>query len=115
MNMLIKMVDVPAHTCVNMVGTYRCECPYGYTLLPNKRDCVRRGEHTCNKLTTNWATLTLKVAIILVTFSGLVYNYILTCYLILHYVTMQSHKYIHTNTPTGVKTSCQNGYQLDSM
>ena len=30
-----------SHTCVNMASTYRCECPTGYTLLPNNRDCVR--------------------------------------------------------------------------
>ena len=30
-----------SHTCVNMAGTHRCECPTGYTLLPNKRECVR--------------------------------------------------------------------------
>ena len=42
-----------SHECVNMAGTYRCECPTGYTLLPNKRDCVKGGEYTCHKLTTN--------------------------------------------------------------
>lgn len=29
-----------SHKCVNMGGTHRCECPAGYFLLPNKRDCV---------------------------------------------------------------------------
>ena len=33
-----------SHSCVNMAGTYRCECPTGYALLPNKRDCVRGGK-----------------------------------------------------------------------
>ena len=32
-----------SHTCVNMAGTYRCECPTGYSLLPNQRDCTRGG------------------------------------------------------------------------
>ena len=32
-----------SHICVNMAGTYRCECPTGYTLLPNRHDCVRGG------------------------------------------------------------------------
>ena len=35
-----------SHTCVNMAGTHRCECPTGYTLLPNQRDCVRGGEYS---------------------------------------------------------------------
>ena len=26
-----------------MAGTYRCECPTGYSLLPNQRDCARGG------------------------------------------------------------------------
>ena len=29
-----------SHTCINMGGTYRCECPVGYVLQPNKLDCV---------------------------------------------------------------------------
>ena len=33
-----------SHQCVNMAGTYRCECPSGYTLHSNKQDCVN-GEH----------------------------------------------------------------------
>ena len=32
-----------AQHCVNMAGTYRCECYYGHSLLPNKRDCIRGG------------------------------------------------------------------------
>ena len=32
-----------SHECVNMQGTYRCECPTGYTLQPNKRDCITEG------------------------------------------------------------------------
>ena len=34
-----------SHECVNMLGTHRCECPTGYSLLPNKRDCIRDGEY----------------------------------------------------------------------
>lgn len=28
-----------AHECVNMAGTYRCECHFGYTLHSNQHDC----------------------------------------------------------------------------
>lgn len=34
-----------SHKCVNMAGTYRCECPSEYTLLSNKRDCFKGGEY----------------------------------------------------------------------
>ena len=33
-----------SHKCVNMAGTYRCECPPEYTLLSNKHDCLK-GEY----------------------------------------------------------------------
>ena len=32
-----------SHECINMQGTHRCECPIGYLLLPNKRDCITEG------------------------------------------------------------------------
>lgn len=28
-----------SHTCVNLIGTYRCQCPSGYALLANGRTC----------------------------------------------------------------------------
>ena len=30
--------------CINTPGSYHCECPTGYILQPNKRDC--EGEYT---------------------------------------------------------------------
>ena len=33
-----------SHTCANMAGTHRCECPPGYTLHSNRRDCVMISE-----------------------------------------------------------------------
>ena len=34
-----------SHTCANMAGTYRCQCPPGYTLHSNRRDCVLISEY----------------------------------------------------------------------
>ena len=28
-----------SHDCINTVGSYDCECPVGYVLLPNNHDC----------------------------------------------------------------------------
>lgn len=34
-----------SHECVNMAGTYRCECPPGYTLHSNGHSCVIDGKY----------------------------------------------------------------------
>ena len=36
-----------SHKCVNMAGTYRCECPPGSILHSNGHDCT--GEYTLQK------------------------------------------------------------------
>ena len=30
-----------SHNCNNTAGSYYCKCPDGYTLQPNKHDCVK--------------------------------------------------------------------------
>ena len=37
-----------SHQCINSVGSYRCECPTGYVLQPNKHDC--KGDNYINSL-----------------------------------------------------------------
>ena len=54
-----------SHTCVNMAGSYRCECPTGYSLLPNKHDCIRGGN--------NFMTIELLVSL----YSGIVISRII--------------------------------------
>ena len=44
-----------SHKCVNMAGTYRCECPPGSTLHSNGRDCT--GEYM--SLYCNYQIITL--------------------------------------------------------
>jgi len=34
-----------SHKCVNMAGTYHCECPVGYTLHSNGQDCDLISKH----------------------------------------------------------------------
>ena len=34
-----------SHVCTNMAGTYHCECPFGYTLDSNRRDCILISEY----------------------------------------------------------------------
>ena len=29
-----------SHDCINTQGSYYCECPTGYILQPNRRDCA---------------------------------------------------------------------------
>ena len=33
-----------SHDCINIEGSYYCECPVGYNLQANKHDC--EGENT---------------------------------------------------------------------
>lgn len=82
-----------SHTCVNMAGTHRCECPNGYTLQANKRDCVRAGEQSM----IFWWSLNL---------ANIVGS---PCQR-----NNGGCQHICTNTQTGAKCSCRPGYQLVS-
>ena len=43
-----------SHQCVNMAGTYRCECPPGSTLHYNRRDCTGEYISLQNIVITNY-------------------------------------------------------------
>ena len=54
-----------------MAGTYRCECPTGYSLLPNQHDCATGGNMFYVQLqimsrVITFITTTIKMRIILI-------------------------------------------------
>ena len=46
-----------SHDCVNTEGSYHCECPAGYILQSNKRDC--EGEYSW--LHCKWSLIMARV------------------------------------------------------
>ena len=43
-NECVDNYDLCAYRCVNTPGSYKCVCPRGFELAPNKRHCRGKGQ-----------------------------------------------------------------------